>query len=160
MTGGTGSRSESEEQPHELPDKYEWGTANAVGLAGLHAAIRFVEERGVEAIRAHEVELTSTLMEGLAALPGVTLPGPAAAEDRTATLSATVAGLRVSDVGLALDEDYGVLTRVGLHCAPTAHKTLGTFPSGTVRFGLGAVNTAEEVETAVTAVRQLAGAMS
>jgi cysteine desulfurase family protein len=158
MTGGTGSRSESEEQPRELPDKYEWGTANAVGLAGLHAALGFVTERGVEAIRAHELELTRALMEGLAALPRVTVYGPAAAEDRTATLSVTVEGKLVSDVGLALDDDYGILTRVGLHCAPAAHRTLGTFPEGTVRLAAGIFTTPADIDRTVAAFREITAA--
>jgi cysteine desulfurase family protein len=154
--GGTGSRSEREEQPNFLPDLCESGTPNTVGLAGLEAGVRWVLERGVDAIRAHEVELAQRLIEGLSAIPGVAVHGGHDAHRQTATVSFNITGVEPSEVGLRLDEEYSILCRVGLHCAPAAHKTLGTFPVGTVRFGLGAFNTLEEVETALEAVRQLA----
>jgi selenocysteine lyase/cysteine desulfurase len=134
----------------------ESGTPNVVGLAGLEVGVRWVLDRGVEAIRAHEVALTQALIEGLRSIPGVTVHGALDPELQTATVSFNIDGMAPSDAGLRLDDDHGILCRVGLHCAPTAHKTLGTFPTGTVRFGLGAFNTAEEVGTAIAAVRQLA----
>ncbi len=154
--GGTGSRSEHEEQPEFLPDMCESGTPNAVGLAGLAAGVRWVLGRGVETIHAHEQALTRRLIEGLGAIPGVTVYGGLDATHQTATVSFNVAGLEPSEVGLRLDEEYGVMCRVGLHCAPAAHKTLGTFPTGTVRFGLGVFNTADEVDSGLSAVRTLA----
>jgi len=154
--GGTGSRSELEEQPDFLPDMCESGTLNAVGIAGLLAGVRFVLERGVEEIRRHEVELTQKLIEGLSTIPGVTVYGGRDPQRQTATVSFNVEGLEPSEVGLRLDEERGILCRVGLHCAPAAHKTIGTFPRGTVRFGLGYFNTMEEVERAVEAVGKLA----
>ena len=155
VRGGTGSRSEFEEHPDFLPDLGESGTPNAVGLAGLEAGVRWVLERGVDAIRAHEVELARRLIGGLSALPGVTVYGPRDAELQTATLSFTIDGLSPSDVGLRLDEEYGIMCRVGLHCAPSAHRTLGTFPVGTVRFGLGAMNAMAQVDEALDAVEAL-----
>jgi cysteine desulfurase/selenocysteine lyase len=154
--GGTGSRSEQEEQPDFLPDMCESGTPNAVGLAGLEAGVRWVRERGVAAIRAHEVALAQRLIDGLMGVPGVTVYGGLDAERQTATVSFNVAGMEPSDVGLRLDENHGIMCRVGLHCAPAAHRTIGTFPVGTVRFGLGAWNTVDEVDAAVAAVEQLA----
>lgn len=154
--GGTGSRSEYEEQPSFLPDKYESGTLNAVGLAGLNAAVRWVLARGVTAIRAHEQALCQQLIDGLRAIPGVTVYGPLAAADQTATVSFNVAGRAPSDVGLRLDEEHGMLCRVGLHCAPAAHRTIGTLPGGTVRSALGAFNTADDVARTIAAVRQIA----
>jgi len=154
--GGTGSRSEREEQPDFLPDLCESGTPNAVGLAGLEAGVRWVLERGVDAIRAHEVGLAQRLIEGLEDIAGVTVYGGLDATWQTATVSFDIAGMAPSEVGLRLDEEYGILCRVGLHCAPAAHKTIGTFPVGTVRFGLGAFNTLEEVDAAMAAVEQLA----
>jgi len=154
--GGTGSRSELEEQPDFLPDLCESGTANAVGLAGLAAGVRFVLQQGVEKIRRHEEELTAQLIEGLKAIPGVTVYGGHDATRQTATVSFNVSGLEPSEVGLQLDEEYSIMCRVGLHCAPSAHKTIGTFPTGTVRFGLSYFNTGEEVEAAVQAVREIA----
>lgn len=154
--GGTGSRSEREEQPDFLPDMCESGTPNTVGLAGLAAGVRWVLDQGVDAIREHEVELTGRLIEGLANISGVTVHGGLDAARQTATVSFTSADLEPSEVGLRLDEVYGIMCRVGLHCAPAAHKTLGTFPSGTVRFGLSAFSTPGEVDMAVRAVEAIA----
>lgn len=155
--GGTGSRSEHEEQPAFLPDLCESGTPNAVGLAGLSASVRWVLAEGVEKIRAHELALTGQLLAGLVAIPGVTVYGPCDARRQTATVSFNIAGLEPSEVGLRLDEEYEIMCRVGLHCAPAAHRTLGTFPGGTVRFGLAAFNTDEQVAAALDAVAALAG---
>ena len=154
--GGTGSRSELEEQPDFLPDMCESGTQNVVGLAGLEAGIRWVLTQGVAALREHEERLTQQLIDGLLAIPGVTVYGPLEAGKQTATISFNLEGMDPSEVGLRLDEEYGIMCRVGLHCSPAAHRTIGTFPWGTVRFGLGAMNTAGEVERALDAVSQLA----
>jgi len=154
--GGTGSRSEQELQPDFLPDRYESGTANAVGLAGLGAAVGCLLQVGVSVIREHERSLCQDLTERLLEIPGLTLYGPENAGLRTATLSINLRGLEPSRVGLRLDEEFGVLCRVGLHCAPAAHRTLGTFPKGTVRLGLGMFNTAEDVKITVEAVRTIA----
>ena len=154
--GGTGSRSEYEEQPDFLPDRYESGTPNAVGLAGLAAGVRWVLEQGIEAIRAHEMALTQRLIDGLRSIPGVTVYGTLDAARQTATVSFNIAGMEPSEVGLRLDEEFGIMCRVGLHCAPAAHRTIGTFPTGTVRFGLGRFNTTEEVNRALEAVERLA----
>lgn len=155
--GGTGSRSEHEEQPAFLPDRCESGTPNAVGLAGLAAGVRWVLGQGVERIRAHEQALTEHLLAGLAAIPGVTVYGTGDARRQTATVSFNITGRQPSEVGLHLDGRYEIMCRVGLHCAPAAHRTLGTFPGGTVRFGLAAFNTAAEVERALEAVAALMG---
>jgi cysteine desulfurase family protein len=154
--GGTGSRSEREEQPEFLPDMCESGTTNAVGLAGLGAGVEYVMQEGVERIRAHEVALTRQLLAGLLEIPGLTVYGGHDPELQTATVSFNIEGLAPSDVGLLLDERYGIMSRVGLHCAPAAHRTIGTFPAGTVRFGLSCFNTAEEVQSAIGAVREIA----
>lgn len=154
--GGTGSRSEHEEQPNFMPDMCESGTPNAVGLAGLLAGVQWVLDSGVEEIRRHEAALTRRLIEGLAGIPGVTVFGGRDAARQTATVSLNVAGMEPSDVGLWLDETYGIMCRVGLHCAPAAHRTIGTFPAGTVRFGMGALNTLAEVDVVLTAVEALA----
>ncbi|MBN1219177.1 MAG: aminotransferase class V-fold PLP-dependent enzyme [Anaerolineae bacterium] len=154
--GGTGSRSEREEQPDFLPDKFESGTPNGVGLAGLAAGLRWILAQGIAAIRAHEVALTQQLIDGLRAIPGVTVYGGLEASRQTATVSFNLAGLEPSEVGLRLDDEYALMCRVGLHCAPAAHKTMGTFPAGTIRFGLGAFSMVEEVKAALEAVYQLA----
>jgi len=154
--GGTGSRSEWEEQPTFLPDKCESGTPNTVGLAGLRAGVEFLLEHGVEGIRVREVQLTQRLIEGLLDIPGVILYGGHDAEMQTATVSFNVEGHAPSEVGLRLDEEYEIMSRVGLHCAPAAHRTIGTFPVGTVRFGLSYFNTVEEVDAVLTAVKEIA----
>jgi selenocysteine lyase/cysteine desulfurase len=156
VRGGTGSRSEHEEQPDFLPDMGESGTPNVVGLAGLGAGLRWVLEQSVETIRAHEVNLTRQLIARLIDIPGVTVYGGLEASRQTATVSFNINDMPPSEVGLRLDEEYEVMCRVGLHCTPAAHKTLGTFPVGAVRFSLAAFNTPEEVEAAVDAVAQLA----
>jgi cysteine desulfurase/selenocysteine lyase len=154
--GGTGSRSEYEEQPDFLPDMCESGTLNAVGLAGLAAGVHWVRERGVEQVRAHERELARRLLHGLRAIRGVMVYGTGDAERQTATISFNLIGREPSEVGMRLDEEHEIMCRVGLHCAPAAHKTIGSFPTGTVRFGLGAFSTAAEVDTALAAVERLA----
>ena len=156
VRGGTGSHSEHEVQPGFLPDRFESGTLNVVGLAGLLAGLRWMLERSVEAIREHEVALTRLLIDGLRSIAGVTIHGTLAPERQTATVSFNVSGMSPSELGLRLEDDYGIMCRVGLHCAPAAHKTMGTFPEGTVRFGLSAFSTVEEVQAGIDAVRHLA----
>jgi cysteine desulfurase/selenocysteine lyase len=153
--GGTGSRSEFEEQPDFLPDCFESGTPNGVGLAGLLAGVEFVLEKGVEQIRQNEMALIIKLIKGLKKIPQVKLYGPENQGDRIATLSFNVAQLFPSDAALRLEKEFGILCRPGLHCAPAAHHTLGTFPEGTIRFGLSAFNTEAEIETAIQAVSQI-----
>jgi len=157
VCGGTGSRSESEEQPDDLPDKFEAGTPNGVGIAGLGAGVRFVLERGVATIRAHEVALTTRLFDGLRAIPGVRLYGSLIPAARTAVVSLTVEGRAVSDLGQRLDTEHGVLCRVGLHCAPATHRTIGTFPAGTVRMAPGLFTTLDEVDRATEGVAKVCG---
>ena len=153
--GGTGSRSEFEEQPDDLPDKFESGTPNGVGIAGLGAGVRFVIERGIANVRAHEIELTRMLIEGLQNIPDVVVHGTRDAEKCTVVVSFTVANRQVSEIGLRLDEEFSVLCRVGLHCAPAAHRTLGTFPQGTVRFAPSIFTTSDDIRATVDAVRRI-----
>lgn len=155
--GGTGSRSESEEHPDFLPDMCESGTANGVGLAGLAAGVRWVSAEGVESIHQHEIELARRLIDGLRATHGVRVYGGLDAARQTGTIAFNVRNLEPSEVGLRLDDEFQIMCRVGLHCAPAAHKTLGTFPAGTVRFGLGAFNTSDEVDAALVAVKRIVG---
>ena len=160
LQGGTGSRSEQEVQPTFAPDKYESGTLNVVGLAGLLAGVRWVQAQGVDALHGREVALTQRLIEGLLRTEGCEVYGPLDAEVQTATVSFNLRGLDCGEVGLRLDQEYGIMCRVGLHCSPAAHRTIGTFPNGTVRFGMGAMNTLEDVELALDAVQALAGESS
>jgi cysteine desulfurase/selenocysteine lyase len=155
VRGGTGSQSELEEQPDYLPDKFESGTPNIVGIAGLHAGLRWVMNRGVDEIRSHEKALIRTLTDGLSNIPEVKVYGTLDPDRSVAVLSFTVTGKRVSEVGLSLDEEHGLLCRVGLHCAPAAHKTIGTFPEGTVRLAPGVFTTIKDVLEAAEAIRQV-----
>ncbi|MFC1974598.1 aminotransferase class V-fold PLP-dependent enzyme [Chloroflexota bacterium] len=155
MRGGTGSQSELEEQPDDLPDKFESGTPNVVGIAGLRAGIHWIEERGIEAIQAQEKELARTLIDGLSDIPGVKVHGTLDPDRSTAIVSITVAGRRVSEIGLRLDEEYGILSRVGLHCAPAVHKTIGSFPEGTVRLAPGVFTTMDDIRTTIWAIEKV-----
>lgn len=154
--GGTGSRSEFEVQPDFMPDKYESGTPNTIGLAGLCAGVRFVLAEGVEAIRSKEEGLTERFMKGLFPLKGITVYGPPNTANRTAVVSFNIAGVSPSEASLELDERFGILCRPGLHCAPAAHRTIGTFSQGTIRFGFGYFNKDEEISFALEAIRSLA----
>lgn len=155
--GGTGSNSELEEQPDFYPDRLESGTQNALGLAGLKAGVEFILEQGVDTIRAREEMLMRRLMGGLEAIEGLTLYGPGSGEPRTAVLSLTFAGMAPSEAGFLLDDGFGILTRVGLHCAPGAHRSIGTYPSGTVRLSPGFFNTEDDIDRVVAACVRLAG---
>jgi cysteine desulfurase family protein len=155
MRGGTGSRSEFEKQPDFMPDKYESGTPNTIGLAGLGAGVRFVLAERVEAIRCKEESLTEKFLQGLASLQSITVYGPAGATSRTAVVSFNIAGITSAEAALEFDERFRILCRPGLHCAPAAHRTIGTFPRGTIRFGFGYFNTEEEISMALEAIRSL-----
>lgn len=158
LHGGTGSASDSDVQPDFLPDCFEAGTLNAVGLAGLAAGLEFVEGRGVRAIRDHERALTARLLEGLQAVPGARVFGPRDASRQAAVVSFNLQGPSCSEVATALEERAELCCRAGLHCAPLAHRQLGTFPEGTVRFSLGPFNHDAEIATALAALSELAGA--
>ncbi len=153
--GGTGSRSEFEEQPDFLPDVCESGTPNTVGLSGLRAGLEFILEQGLAKIRKHEIALMENLVRGLRDTKGVTVYGPADAGRQTATVSFNIKGRPPAEVSALLDGTFGVLCRPGLHCSPSSHKTIGTFPEGTVRFSLSYLNTAEEVEIVLQAVKKI-----
>ncbi len=154
--GGTGSRSEFEEQPDFLPDRFESGTPNGVGIAGLLAGVQFVLEKGVENIRQIEMVLVQRLIEGLNEIHQVNVYGPRNQSNRIATLSFNFAGLSPSQGASQLEKAFGILCRPGLHCAPSAHRTIGTFPGGTIRFALGVFNNEADVETALRAISSIA----
>jgi cysteine desulfurase/selenocysteine lyase len=156
VQGGTGSRSESEYQPEDWPDKYEAGTANLIGIAGLEAGLKFIQQLGLAAVRAHSLKMKSLLWEGLSAIPRVKVFGPTDPAQSVAIVSFSIMGKSVSDIGFRLDEDFGVLTRVGLHCAPAAHRTIGSFPEGTVRLSPGLFTTLDDIQTTLAAVQEIA----
>jgi cysteine desulfurase / selenocysteine lyase len=154
--GGTGVRSEEERQPEELPEGLEAGTLNTVGIAGLAAALRYLGTRGVDEIRAREVALTERLLSALRETRTVRVHGPGDARRQVGTVSLSVEGWEPVDLAAALDGSFGIAVRAGLHCAPLAHRTLGTYPSGTVRISVGPFTTEEHVDQAVAALRALA----
>lgn len=154
--GGTGSRSDHETQPDFMPDSLESGTLNVAGLAGLAAGMEYLLDSGVETVSAHERLLVGRFISGAAGIDGITVYGPESIDDRCGVLSFNVAELTSSEVGTLLDQRYGIMSRVGLHCAPGAHRTMGTFPTGTVRFGFSPFNTVEEIDTALGGLADIA----
>ena len=156
LTGGTGSASDSEVQPEYMPDKFESGTANLPGIYGLKAAVDFILETGVDKLREHETALTRRFLDGIRDVPNLRLAGPWELENRAGVISVDFRNIDNAEASFLLEERWGIMTRCGLHCAPNAHKTLGTFPQGTVRFSPGWFTTEAEIDTAVGAVRELA----
>ena len=130
VTGGTGSASDTERQPAYMPDRFESGTPNLPGIYGLQAAVDFVLETGVEALRRREEELTGLLLDGLRGIPQIRLAGPEGKDHRAGVVSIDFLREDNAEAAFRLEQEFGILTRCGLHCAPSAHKTLGTFPQG------------------------------
>ena len=155
MVGGTGSRSEYELQPDFMPDRYESGTLNTAGLAGLGAGAEYILRKGIDHIRAKEILLTQCFLDGLKSISGVRTYGPGEAARQISVVSFNIDGMTSSEVSFALDEQFGIMSRPGLHCAPSAHRTIGTFPEGTVRFSFGYFNTEEEISLALDALREI-----
>ncbi|MDI6783722.1 MAG: aminotransferase class V-fold PLP-dependent enzyme, partial [bacterium] len=154
--GGTGSHSDLETMPEFLPDKYEAGTPNLPGIAGLKTGVEFILQTGLELIHRQELHLTQLFLEKVAELDEIQIYGSQDPFHRVATVSLNITGCDPLEVAQALQEVYGIICRPGLHCAPDAHKTIGTFPQGTLRFSFGYFNTREEIETLVLALRQIA----
>jgi selenocysteine lyase/cysteine desulfurase len=149
LRGGTGSLSESEEQPDFLPDRYEAGTLNLVGLAGLLAALDFLEARGPASIRVREASLCERLLGGMLDLPGVSSPGPEPGAARVPVVSLSVEGHDLGEIGLEFNR-RDIALRVGLHCAAAAHRSIGTFGAGgTLRFSPGFATSEEEIDVAI-----------
>ncbi len=155
--GGTGSKSHELEQPLLLPDRYESGTLNTPGIAGLKAGIQFIQAEGIANIRRHEQALTASLLEQLAAVPGLTLYGPGNSQEQGAVVAFNLANMDCSQTAFLLDSEFDICCRSGLHCAPLAHETIGTTQQGAVRLSPGYFNTFSEVDQVAAAVRQLAG---
>ncbi len=153
--GGTGTRSEDEAQPTGLPEGLETGSLNSVGIAGLGAGVSFVADQGVESIGAHERHLVQRLLNGLLTIPGLTVYGPSDPKRQVGVVSIRLDHWEPMDLGVALDQDYDIAVRTGLHCAPLAHRTIGTLPSGTVRLAPGYSTTPEEVDQVVEALDRL-----
>ena len=155
IAGGTGSSSDSLDMPRTLPDKYESGTMNLPGIIGLHAALSYLERTGLETIRRRKLELTGYFLEEVKKLPSVRIAGRQGTEGRVAVVSLDFEGRDNAVTAFRLEQEYGIMTRVGLHCAPMAHRALGTFPQGTVRFAFSASNTEEEIDRCVRALHSI-----
>lgn len=153
VAGGTGSASDSEYLPDYLPDRFESGTPNLPGIYGWEAALRFVKNTGVDALREHEMLLCKRFLDGLETIDGVTLCGTKDLDRRVGVISVDFLREDNAEAAFRLETEFGILTRCGLHCAPSAHKTLGTFPRGTVRFSLGFANTEADIDAALEAIR-------
>ncbi len=159
--GGTGSSSERDEQPHHMPDKYEPGSPNGPGIAGLGAAVQWILDRGVADLWDHEQRMMQIMLNGLLALPGVHVLGHPTAEHRTGVLSFVMDGFEPNDVAAILEESYGILARAGLQCAPLAHQAMGTTAGGgTVRLSVGPFLTEDDVRYAVASIGEIAREMS
>ncbi|MBS4031291.1 MAG: aminotransferase class V-fold PLP-dependent enzyme [Clostridiales bacterium] len=155
VEGGTGSRSEDENQPGFLPDKFESGTLNVPGIAGLAAGVKLVNELGLETLQKHKRELTAALLLGLAEMPEIEVYGTKNPHTTAATVSINVKGMDNGDLSFMLEQGFGIMTRSGLHCSPLAHRTIGTFPQGTLRFSLGWTNTSSDVEHILSALSEI-----
>ena len=153
VSGGTGSVSDSEDIPLYLPDRFEPGTPNLPGIYGWEAALEYLEGITVEAVAAHDRALTARLLGGLREIPGVVLVGSDTTAGRVGVFSLDFPGKDNAEIAARLEEGFGILTRCGLHCAPSAHRTLGTFPRGTVRLSLGWFNTEADIDRALQAVK-------
>lgn len=158
--GGTGSRSELLDQPEDMPDRFESGTLNVPGIAGLCAGIDFINSVGIGNIEEKERKLTEMLIEGLEMIDKVKVFAPAAGLKRGSVMSMTLEGMDPQDVGMILDEAFDIAVRAGLHCAPDAHSSIGTLESGgTVRISPGYFTSEEEIASCVDAVRNIAGSI-
>lgn len=155
IEGGTGSLSESIIQPDFLPDKFESGTLNTPGIYGLYEGLKFIEKEGILTIKEKEEHLTSIFIDGLQNIDNIVLYGPTTISDRTAVLSITSNKYSNSELSYLLDKDYGIMTRTGLHCAPLAHKTIGSYPSGTVRFGIGYFHSESDINYTLNILKNL-----
>ena len=155
IAGGTGSFSHLETLPTHMPDAFESGTLNLPGIIGLNEGLAYIESQGMENIHNHELVLTQSFLEGLQSIDGINIVGKQNIQDRTAVVSITIDGMDPVSIAYELESTYHIMTRVGLHCAPRAHQTLGTYPEGTVRFSFGYANTHEDVESALSALHRI-----
>ena len=153
LHGGTGSESESLIQPESMPEKFESGTLNTPGLAGLAAGIRFILETGTENIKRHETALTNRLIEGISGIAGINIIGPGPSQNRGSVVSLQIENCSSADAALMMDAAFNIAVRGGLHCAPDAHRTAGTLGSGgTVRISPNFLNTEDDIDRCVMAL--------
>lgn len=155
LQGGTGSASESLVQPEILPDRYEAGTHNGAGIVGLRSGVEYILDRGTEDIRNYEEKLTNHFLDGIKDIKELEIYGALDTRKQAAVVSLNFKGIDSSEIAFILDEKYDIAVRSGLHCAPLAHKTIGTLEQGAVRFSFGIFNTIEEVDKGIKALREI-----
>lgn len=153
--GGTGSLSDIPGQPEVLPERYESGTLNTVGIAGLNAALKYIKGEGMDKIRKHELDLTARFIDGAKGIKGLKLYGPLTIEGRAPVVSFAIGNRPSGDIGSILDRNFDIASRAGLHCSPDAHRTLGTFEQKLVRFSFSFFNKPEEIDAALGALREI-----
>ena len=155
IAGGTGSQSDVLQMPESLPDKYESGTMNLPGIIGLHAALSYIEETGIMTIHRKKMELTQYFLENVKEFTNIRIVGKEGMKDRVAVVSLDFVQEDNAVIAFELEQNYGIMTRVGLHCAPIAHRTLHTYPQGTVRFAFSASNTRGEIDQCIEGFREI-----
>ena len=155
ISGGTGSLSDSEEIPDFLPDRFESGTLNLPGIIGLHQALVYLKEAGIDNMRNEKMEITKYFLDKVKEIEGAKVAGKKTVEGRLGVVSIDFEGFDNSIVSFYLSSKYKIMTRVGMHCAPRAHQTLNTFPQGTVRFSFSHFNTEEEVDICIDAIKTI-----
>lgn len=155
IAGGTGSHSDLATMPEELPDRFESGTLNLPGIFGLHASVEWLMEHQTE-VHEHEQKLAKRMLDGIRDTDGIRIAGMPTEEGRVAVISIDFLNGDNGMIAFQLEQEYGISTRVGLHCAPLAHQSLHTFPEGTVRFSIGPFNTETEIDTAIEAINKYA----
>ena len=153
--GGTGSKSEDLFQPDLLPDKYESGTHNTPGIVGLNEGVKFIFKEGIDKIKDYEEKLCRYMLKRLDEIPNIKIYGPKDASKRAAVITINIEDMDSGEITFLLDSEYNIATRSGIHCAPLAHKTLGTLKQGAVRFSMGYFNTKEEIDIVIQALKDI-----
>ncbi len=155
LHGGTGSKSEIETHPLFYPDSLEAGTLNTAGIIGLKAGVQYILDQGMDNILKKQIQLTDYFLSKLKEIDNIILYGPDLGEVRIPIISLNIKNSMPSDVAFILDKEYGIMTRAGLHCSPLAHKTIGTFPHGAVRFSLSCFTTEEEINYTIDKIKKI-----
>jgi len=155
--GGTGTISEEPRQPDFMPDRYESGSHNAIGIAGLAAGVKWILEQGIEKLAAHDLDLVRTFLDGTSDVEGLRLFGPPGVKHRLGVFSVRIEGFDPQELSGVLEQSYGILTRSGIHCAPFAHETIGTGAhGGTTRFSFGPFLSKQDIKFATDALAEIA----
>lgn len=155
IEGGTGSLSEKENQPNYMPDKFEGGTPNTLGIIGLNSALKYIKNIGIENIHKKEMQLTNIFLKELKQFKNLRIIGHDDCTSRSSTISIELPNIDMGEFSYKLSKEFNISTRCGLHCAPSAHKTLGTLPNGTIRFSIGYFNTEDHINYTLDALRKL-----